>query len=560
MTTQAQVPDEDAQTPDVERHGGGPAPVPRDHITPQQRAQIIERLDVKRDQLQKEGKLAPRAKQTSTPSLSWPLQPGDSLDDEGYHGISNFVDHDEDYPDALQDYECGTRTYDVEDDEYNHRGVDFFTWPFPWYKMDYDEVEVVAIADGTILGVDDGNFDRSCALDGGQWNAVYVEHDDGSVAWYGHLKNGSTTDKEEGDAVQEGEYLGVVGSSGNSTGPHLHLEIYDAEGNLIDPYEGPCNTMNDTSWWDDQRPYYDSAINAIRTHSAEPDFSSCPQSEVPNFEDEFERGDPIIFAVYMRDQLRYQISEHTVRRPDGSTWKEWTHALTDADHYQSSYWWWEDTLSTDADEGIWSYEVVYEGATYTHAFAVGVPLPVEWGEFHAMETNDAIRVEWHTLTETNNAGFDVQRKRDDGSYETLGFVEGHGTTNAPQRYTFTDTAPPAGDMLTYRLRQVDYDGTADASPPIHVRRASPEALAIQSVAPEPVSSQSTLRYTLPHAGHARLVIYNALGQPVKTLIDGPVQAGHQEVVVDTDGLASGTYFARLEAGGAVDTARLTVVR
>lgn len=66
---------------------------------------------------------------------------------------------------------------------------------------------------GVILDVRDGNFDRSCSFNNNSWNAVYVRHSDGSVAWYGHLKNGSATTKTIGEEVEEGEYLGIVGSS-----------------------------------------------------------------------------------------------------------------------------------------------------------------------------------------------------------------------------------------------------------------------------------------------------------------------------------------------------------
>src|SRR5215510_13083944 len=105
--------------------------------------------------------------------------------------------------------------------------------------MDHDQVAAVAAADGIILAKDDGNYDRSCSLTGAAWNAVYVQHADGSVAWYGHLKNGSLTTKAPGALVVQGEFLGIVGSSGNSTGPHLHFEVYDAANHLIDPWGGP---------------------------------------------------------------------------------------------------------------------------------------------------------------------------------------------------------------------------------------------------------------------------------------------------------------------------------
>ncbi len=82
-----------------------------------------------------------------------------------------------------------------------NRGTDFFTCPFPWYRMDYDQVYVVAAAPGVIVFKQDGNFDRNCGFTGDPWNAVYVQHADGSVAWYGHMKNGSLTPKAVGDNV-----------------------------------------------------------------------------------------------------------------------------------------------------------------------------------------------------------------------------------------------------------------------------------------------------------------------------------------------------------------------
>ena len=88
-----------------------------------------------------------------------------------------------------------------------------------------DAVRIVAAAPGTIVSKTDGNFDRNCAIGSGQWNAVYVRHADNSVAWYGHMKSGSLTTKAVGETVVTGEYLGIVGSSGSSTGPHLHFEI-----------------------------------------------------------------------------------------------------------------------------------------------------------------------------------------------------------------------------------------------------------------------------------------------------------------------------------------------
>ena len=167
--------------------------------------------------------------------------------------ISNFVDHDRtahgnQYGDGNRDYTCGDRTYDL-DNGYNHAGTDYFTWPFRFWQMDRDYAEVVAVAPGVITYRADGNDDRHCGSfpSNVQWNAVYVRHADGTQALYGHLKAGSLTSKPVGAAVAAGEVLGQVGSSGFSTGPHLHLELLDARGRVIDPYAGPCNPTAEAS-------------------------------------------------------------------------------------------------------------------------------------------------------------------------------------------------------------------------------------------------------------------------------------------------------------------------
>ena len=302
--------------------------------------------------------------------LQWPLRAAAHVHDPGVHGISNFVDQNTAYPNQLLDYNCGARTYD-QSGGYNHQGTDIFIWPFAWHKVDDDDVEIVAGAPGVIISKSDGNYDRNCSFGGGSWNAVYVQHADGSIAWYGHMKNGSTTGKVVGQSVAAGEYLGIVGSSGNSTGPHLHLELYDNLGNLVDPWAGSCNSRNADSWWADQRPYYDSAINALRTHDAPPVWQTCPQPATINAQDQFTAGQLVYFAAYYRDQLQGQLSTYEVLRPDGSVWQQWTGSLSGVPHYAASWWYWSWYLPADAATGMWTFRVSYEGQVATHRFAVG---------------------------------------------------------------------------------------------------------------------------------------------------------------------------------------------
>ncbi len=349
--------------------GGGPVAVRQTIpcLTDAKRQEIRAQIERNTARLRAQGILALQPKMKRL-SFGWPLRASGALTDPGYHGISGFVDHDLAYPGFLLDYECGQRTYDLSSG-YNHSGTDFFLWPFSWNKMDNDEVAVVAVAPGTIVLKQDGHYDRSCSF-GGTWNAVYVRHGDGSVAWYGHLKKGSLTSKSVGQTVAAGEYLGIVGSSGSSTGPHLHFEVYDRQGQLVDPYDGPCNSLNASSWWGSQRPYYDSAVNKVATHDRVPVFPDCPQPESPSYEDVFTPGETAYFAVYYRDQVAGQISYYRIYRPDNSLFRTWSHRLSEASHYSASYLYWTQRLPTTAPKGFWRFEVVYQGQRYSHVFQV----------------------------------------------------------------------------------------------------------------------------------------------------------------------------------------------
>ncbi len=339
-------------------------PCYEDHLREEKMSMLRERVRQFRDS----GKLGPL---NSEPvELSFPIQAADHYPGWGLHGISNFVDHDPDFPNQLLDYKCGSRTYDLASG-YNHQGIDYFTWPFAFYQMEQSTHEIVAAAPGMIIQKIDGHPDRNCDFSHPNWNAIYVLHDDDSIAWYGHMKRNSTTSKEIGDFVERGEYLGEVGSSGFSTGPHLHFELYDGDGNLQDPYEGPCNSMNNFSWWEDQHGYRDSAINLLATHHSPPDFRSCPQTEIPNFENHFDFGELPIVAAYYRDQQSGHTTTYRVRRPNGTLRYDWEH--TSEQTYNGSFWYWGISLDEFDPEGTWTFEAVYLGEVYQHEFTYGSP-------------------------------------------------------------------------------------------------------------------------------------------------------------------------------------------
>ncbi len=356
-----------AQAPFLPPDGGGIPSFPAvPCLSPGQATAIQARLDSQIATLPKAA-LSGLQKKAAV-SLAWPLQQAAGFHYFGVYAISNFVDHDLSYPGHVLDWNCGNRTYD-DASGYNHAGTDIFLWPFPNNMMAAGQAEIVAAAPGIIIGKDDGNPDQSCAMNGGQWNAVYVMHSDSTVAWYGHMKKNSLTSKNVGASVAQGEFLGLAGSSGNSTGPHLHFELHDKHGNVLDPFQGSCSA---TGFWQNQQPYYNPGINALLTHSRPPQDMPCPQPDLIYAKDTFALNDTIVFAAYYRDPRAGAATTYTVSRPDGSTFSTWNYAPGTS--YTAGYWYWTRYIPADAPRGVWQFKASFQGKNYQHPFFVnGIP-------------------------------------------------------------------------------------------------------------------------------------------------------------------------------------------
>ncbi|WP_169577941.1 T9SS type A sorting domain-containing protein [Salisaeta longa] len=191
------------------------------------------------------------------------------------------------------------------------------------------------------------------------------------------------------------------------------------------------------------------------------------------------------------------------------------------------------------------------------------PLPVELVRLEAARTGGGVRLRWQTATETGNAVFAVQRQTGATTWQRVGFVAGAGTTAEAQTYRFTDTELPyAADSLAYRLKQIDTDGSASFSEAITVVREAVRQLELLGTYPNPARQQATVRFAVPARTAdetVRLRLYDVLGRQVRT-VRAAAGPGRHELTLDVQDLASGVYFLRLQAGGQVQTQKLTVVR
>jgi len=188
----------------------------------------------------------------------------------------------------------------------------------------------------------------------------------------------------------------------------------------------------------------------------------------------------------------------------------------------------------------------------------GVPVPVELALFSATQTDAGIVLRWTTATETNNYGFEIQRSQLNGAeFQTLGFLPGKGTSVDEQHYVFFDQEPmdlsPVPRILTYRIKQVDFDGTATFfyAPPVlfDEKKVVPGVFEVQ-VFPNPFRSSLTL--VVRNAGavsepiHVR--IYDVMGRKTADLqVNGVDQKARSSSFHLNSGLFShpGTYFIRV---------------
>ena len=302
--------------------------------------------------------------------LELPLRRGLSNNNPEFLTIAAFVDHDDVFPDSLLDWNCGERTYDA--DSFNHNGTDYNGVQFPWLTMANDGMVVIAAADGEIIEIHDGEPDKNCSFDSSaEANRVILKHDDGTITIYAHMKTGSVTPRKVGDWVEQGDYLGVMGSSGLSTGPHLHLGVQDLSNNLFDPYAGNCNTLNDDSFWAEQEAYHEKRILSLDTHSAQPEYPPCPQSEVPHFSNLYEPEDAVYPSVTVRDFEGTDEIQVELRDPSNGAVFASSYSDNTLDFAPSVSVVWGLQSSEPMQEGKYSWRATYNGQTVEHSFYVG---------------------------------------------------------------------------------------------------------------------------------------------------------------------------------------------
>jgi Peptidase family M1 domain/Peptidase M1 N-terminal domain/Secretion system C-terminal sorting domain len=185
-------------------------------------------------------------------------------------------------------------------------------------------------------------------------------------------------------------------------------------------------------------------------------------------------------------------------------------------------------------------------------------LPVELVSFTGRSENGNIILEWTTATEINNLGFEIQRSLDNNQFNTIGFVEGNGTSTERNEYSFVDEGFQG--KIYYRLKQIDFNGTFSYSDVIEINGVTVTTIELEQNYPNPFNPSTKIKYQIADAGFVNLRVYDVLGNEVSTLINKDMQAGSYEVEFNASNLPSGIYYYTLNTGSYSQTKKMILLK
>jgi T5SS/PEP-CTERM-associated repeat protein len=248
------------------------------------------------------------------------------------------------------DYSGGGFTYN------GHNAIDFTLANFA--AMDAG-VPVYAAANGTVSFVHDGEFDRCSNVEvcGDNPNWIRIEHASGVATEYLHLKRGSIS-VSPGQQVVAGQQIGLVGSSGLSSDPHLHFAVFQ-NGNVVETY------LNPNAWWSNPLTYSGDVFGTLDhgiTHNM-PTFGEITAR--PNENDVFLQSDGAGQQAWMWARLHGVDAGDAMNffffRPNGTLYT--TRSFIAPSNI--NYGWWSAGIDLPAvpDVGTWQVFMQLKGST-----------------------------------------------------------------------------------------------------------------------------------------------------------------------------------------------------
>jgi hypothetical protein len=367
---------------------------------------------------------------------------------------NNFVDLDP--SGGILDWDCTDFTYN------GHDASDVELRSFGEQALG---VPVFSALDGVVVATHDGEDDMhtSCA---GIANYVILDHGSGRICYYWHLRRNSVQ-VSPGQIVRAGQPIGLCGSSGCSTGPHLHFATYDG-GALVEPYGGPCNPV--PSQWTEQTPI-ERALYVNDLNVTNVDISTYPglPFDMPRRGTFVQGLRNVRFWIKLFNLPAASTWRVAFVRPDGSTALNSGTVGFGNPFYRSSWWWWAYSLNLN-QLGTWRVRLFVNGLLLSEApFDVVAtsaevvnrpPDPISASLWpHQPTTHDVLQCFVNTDLVLDDPDYDIVRYR--YVWRVNGAIVRDVTTAAQADVLAKESAPPSA-LVSCSVTPTD--GIASAPP------------------------------------------------------------------------------------------------
>ncbi len=186
-------------------------------------------------------------------------------------------------------------------------------------------------------------------------------------------------------------------------------------------------------------------------------------------------------------------------------------------------------------------------------------IPVELTSFTGNWDGTNVTLKWETATELNNYGFEIEKKTENTDWYSIGFVNGNGTKQSPSSYTFNDSRVNQTGKYSYRLKQIDNNGTYEYSQVVEMNLNPANGFVLEQNYPNPFNPSTKIRFSIPQSSIVKLSVYNVIGEEIAVLADGFYDAGYHEVNFKSQNLPSGVYLYKLQYDGLIQMKKMLLL-
>jgi Peptidase family M23/FlgD Ig-like domain len=506
---------------------------------------------------------------TAPPLYAWPVEK--PLNDELV--LINYVDDDTTV--GIADYMGLPHSYN------GHQGTDLGLLDFR--AMDHG-CHVLSGAPGTVISTWYSDTDRSVGPPfAGAGNYVLIDNGDNTTTMYHHFRRNAVT-VEEGEVVQTGQSLGLIGSSGPSYDPHLHFQVDSWNPQTFrDPWTGPNNPL--PSLWLSQEPYVgDDTLHlldmGISTQSAAGgDVTGIPQGL---FKERLAQpvvmgADEPYVVLWFQAQSAGLTCRVQIRRPDNSVFAGQFAGLSKTQRGWFYFFWDFAGNVSPAEYGVWTAQFRI-GTTLIKSVPFVVDATTRFGPRFWPVAGRSFRINGNvqrdTLRVSSLGGPVTYELLDapgfvslvDDSIVTIGALSSQSQRSAYFQAIATD-AIALRDTMWYHLVDPTKPPEAEVGVPPTFASGAPTSIQLSESAPNPFREATTVRYAVPREAPATLRVYDAGGRLVATLLERGRADEGDGGVASWDGRTasgepapSGVYFLRLESGRDRQSRKAILVR